>query len=101
MPELDEPVTSNVDSNLEYIYEHYVESSDGSFDLEDHTDDTTMMHAVLENAKHAEKHVLNFKGSIKTHQVLNHNRTRDHLTLMDDYFVFDALLLTLLAGPFG
>ncbi|XP_020171928.1 uncharacterized protein [Aegilops tauschii subsp. strangulata] len=50
-----------------------------------------MMQAVLESAERAEKHVLNFKGATKGHQVLNRNRTRDHLTPMNDYFAPDAL----------
>ena len=59
-----------MDSDLEYIYEHYVESSDSSSDEEEYSDETAMMHAVLEDAEHAEEHVLNFKGSIKGHRVL-------------------------------
>ena len=54
-----------MDSDLEYIYEQYVESSDGSPYEEEYSDETTMMHAVLEEAERAEEHVLNFKGSIK------------------------------------
>ena len=50
-----------------------------------------MMQAVLEDMKRAEEHVLNFKGSIKGHRVLNRNRAHDHLTLMTDYFAPDAL----------
>ncbi|XP_020161214.1 uncharacterized protein [Aegilops tauschii subsp. strangulata] len=50
-----------------------------------------MMQAVLEDAEHAEKYVLNFNGSIKVHRVLNHNRARGHLPLMVDYFSPDAL----------
>jgi hypothetical protein len=80
-----------MDSDLEYIYEQYVESSDGSSDEEEYSDETAMMQAVLEDAEHAEEHVLNFKGSIKGHRVLNRNRARGHLTLMADYFAPDAL----------
>ena len=80
-----------MDSDLEYIYEHYVESSDSSSDEEEYSDETAMMHAVLEDAEHAEEHVLNFKGSIKGHRVLNRNSVRDHLTLMADYLASDAL----------
>ncbi|XP_020149206.1 uncharacterized protein [Aegilops tauschii subsp. strangulata] len=50
-----------------------------------------MMQAVLEGAEGTEEHVLNFKGSIKGHRVLNRNRARGHLTLMADYFAADAL----------
>ena len=50
-----------------------------------------MIHAVLEDAKRAEKYVLNFKGSIKGHRVLNLNRSCGHLKLMADYFASDAL----------
>ena len=65
---------------MEYIYEHYVESSDE----EDYTDETAMMQEVLANAECAEEHVLNFTGSIKGYRVLNRNRARSHLTLMND-----------------
>ena len=71
---------------MEYIYEQYVESFDGSSDEEEYSDEMAMMQAVLEDAERAEEHVLNFKGSIKGHRVLNRNRARDHLTLMADYF---------------
>ena len=57
----------------EYIYKHYVESTDGSSDKENYTDETTMMQAVLAGAERAEEHVLNIKGSIKGHRVLNRN----------------------------
>ena len=40
-----------MDSNLEYIYEHYVESSDE----EEYSDETAMMQAVLEGAERAEE----------------------------------------------
>ncbi|XP_040258881.1 uncharacterized protein [Aegilops tauschii subsp. strangulata] len=50
-----------------------------------------MMHAVLEAAKRAKDHVLNFKGSIKGHRVLSCKRACGHLTLMADYFAPDAL----------
>lgn len=50
-----------------------------------------MMQAVLEDAERAGEHVLDFKGSIKDHRVLNYNRARGHLTLMADYFALDAL----------
>jgi hypothetical protein len=56
-----------MDSDLEYIYEQYVESSDGSSDEEEYSDETAMLQAVLEDAEHAEEHVLNFNGSIKDH----------------------------------
>ncbi|XP_020171262.1 uncharacterized protein [Aegilops tauschii subsp. strangulata] len=49
------------------------------------------MQTVLEDVECAEEHVLDFKGSIKGHQVLNRNRARGHLTLMADYFAPDAL----------
>ena len=57
----------------QHIYEHYVVSSDGSPD-EEYSDETAMMQSVLEGAERAEEHVLNFKGSIKGHRVLNRNR---------------------------
>jgi hypothetical protein len=76
-----------MDSELEYIHEHYVESSDE----DDYAVETAMMHAVLADAEHAEEHVLNFKESTKDHRVLNRNRARGHLMLMDDYFGPDAL----------
>ena len=44
-------------SNIEYIYKHYVESSDE----EAYVDETAMMQTILEEAKHAEERVLNFK----------------------------------------
>ncbi|KAM3193705.1 hypothetical protein ACQJBY_070370 [Aegilops geniculata] len=50
-----------------------------------------MMQVALEDVKRAEEHVLNFKGSIKGHRVVNRNRARRHLILMDDYFAKDAL----------
>uniref|UniRef100_A0A453LH54 Uncharacterized protein n=1 Tax=Aegilops tauschii subsp. strangulata TaxID=200361 RepID=A0A453LH54_AEGTS len=50
-----------------------------------------MMQAVLEHVDRVDDHVLNFKGSIKGHRVLNRNRARRHLTLMADYFAPDAL----------
>ncbi|XP_020201396.1 uncharacterized protein [Aegilops tauschii subsp. strangulata] len=80
-----------MESDLEYIYEHYVESSDGSSNEEDYTDETVMMHVVLEDAEHAKEYVLNFKGSIKGHRVLNCNKAHGHLILMDDYFAPDTL----------
>ncbi|XP_020196762.1 uncharacterized protein [Aegilops tauschii subsp. strangulata] len=80
-----------MNSDLEYIYEHYVESSDDTSNEEEYTDEMAMMQAVLEDAVRAEEHVLNFKGLIKGHRVLNRNRARDHLTLMADYFAPDAL----------
>ena len=52
-----------MDLDLEYIHEHYVESSDDSSDEEDYTDETAMMQAILEDAKRVEERVLNFKGS--------------------------------------
>ena len=76
---------------MEYIYEQYVESSDDSSDKEEYSDETTMMQVVLEDAERAEDHVLNFKGSIKGHRVLNRNRARRHLTLMAAYFAPNAL----------
>ncbi|XP_073358188.1 uncharacterized protein [Aegilops tauschii subsp. strangulata] len=48
-----------MDSDLEYIYEHYVESSYE----EEYSDETVMMQAVLEDVERAEEHVLKFKGS--------------------------------------
>ena len=81
-----------MDSNLKYIYEHCVESS-GSYDEEDYIDKTTMMQAVFADTERVEEHVLNFKRSIKGHRVLNRNRTRGHLTLMDDYFSPNALFI--------
>nr|XP_020148731.1 uncharacterized protein LOC109733935 [Aegilops tauschii subsp. strangulata] len=82
-----------MDSDLEYIYEQYVKSSDGSLDEEEYSDETTMMQAVLEDAEHAEDYVLNFKGSIKGHLVLSRSRARGHLTLMSDYFAPNALFI--------
>ncbi|XP_020194149.1 uncharacterized protein [Aegilops tauschii subsp. strangulata] len=79
-----------MDSDLEYIYEQYVESFDSSNE-EEYFDETMMMQAVLEDAECAEEHVLNFKGSINGHRVLNRNKARGHLTLMADYFAPDAL----------
>nr|XP_020165219.1 uncharacterized protein LOC109750675 [Aegilops tauschii subsp. strangulata] len=79
-----------MDSDLEYIYEQYVESSDGSSNEKEYSDETVMMQVVLEDMECAEEHVLNFKGSIKGHRVLNRNRARNHLTLMTDYFAPDA-----------
>ena len=58
-----------------------------------------MMQAVLEDAKRPEEHVLNFKGSIKGHRVLNRNRARGHLTLMSDYLAPCYLLSTALVFP--
>ncbi|XP_020185484.1 uncharacterized protein [Aegilops tauschii subsp. strangulata] len=81
-----------MNSDMEYIYERYVESSDSS-NGEDYTDEMAMMHAMLADAEHAEEHVLNFKGSIKGHRVLGRNRARSHLTLMDDYFTLDVLFV--------
>ena len=89
-----------MDPDLEYIYEQYVESSDGSPDEEEYSAEMTMMQAVLEDAKHAVEHVLNFKGSIKGHRVLNRNRARGHLTLMADYFALMHYSLTIFAGVF-
>ncbi|XP_020152927.1 uncharacterized protein [Aegilops tauschii subsp. strangulata] len=80
-----------MDSDLVYIYEQYVESSVGSSDEEEYSDETAMMQAVLEGVERAEEHVLNFKGSIKGHRVLSRNRARWQLTLMADYFSSDAL----------
>ncbi|XP_020176345.1 uncharacterized protein [Aegilops tauschii subsp. strangulata] len=50
-----------------------------------------MILAVLEDTERVEEHVLNFKGSIKGHRVLNRNRVCGHLTLMADYLSLDAL----------
>ncbi|XP_020149491.1 uncharacterized protein [Aegilops tauschii subsp. strangulata] len=50
-----------------------------------------MMQVILKDVKQEEEHVLNFKGSIKGHRVLNRNRALDHLTLMADYFAPNAL----------
>ena len=69
---------------MEYIYEHYVELLDGSFVKEDCMDETTMMQAVLADVERAEEHVVNFKGSIKGHRVLNRHKAHGHLTPMDD-----------------
>ncbi|XP_020171446.1 uncharacterized protein [Aegilops tauschii subsp. strangulata] len=79
-----------MDSDLEYIYEQYVESSDGSSD-EEYSNKTTTIQVVLEDVECVEERVLNFKGSIKDHRVLNRNRGRGHLTLMADYFALNAL----------
>ena len=46
-----------MDSNLEYIYEHHVESSDGSSDEEEYSNETMMMQAVLEDAERAEEYM--------------------------------------------
>ncbi|XP_020164006.1 uncharacterized protein [Aegilops tauschii subsp. strangulata] len=80
-----------MDFDLEYIYEHYVESPDSSSNKEEYSDETAMMQVVLEDAERAEEHVLKFKDSIKVHRVLNRNRAHGHLTLMDDYIAPDAL----------
>ena len=50
-----------------------------------------MMQAVLSDVERADEHVLNFKGSIKGHQVLNRSRVHAHLALMTDYYAPDAL----------
>lgn len=71
-----------MDSDLEYIYEQYAESSNGSSDEDEYSDETAMMQAVLEDAERAKELVLNFKGSIKGHRVINRNRTRGLLTPM-------------------
>ena len=76
---------------MKYTYEQYVELSNSLSDEEEYSDDTTMMQAVLEEAERREEHVLNFKGSIKGHRVLNRNRAGSHFTLMADYFALDAL----------
>nr|XP_045087060.1 uncharacterized protein LOC123494768 [Aegilops tauschii subsp. strangulata] len=39
-----------MDLDMEYIYEHYAELSDGLCDEEDYTDETAMMHAVFADA---------------------------------------------------
>ena len=88
-----------MDSDLEYIYEQYVESSDGSSD-EEYSDEMAMMRVVLEDAERAGEHVLNFKGSIKGHRVLNRNRARGHLTPMADYFAPYALFANHFSGIF-
>jgi hypothetical protein len=64
---------------MEYIYKHYVESSNGSSDEKDYRDETTMMQAVLADVECVEEHALNFKGSIKSHRVLNRNSACGHL----------------------
>ena len=76
-----------MNSDTKYIYEHYVES----FDEEDYPNERAMIQAVLADVEHAEEYVLNFKGSIKGHRVLNHNRERGHFTLMADYISTDTL----------
>ena len=43
---------------MEYIYEHYVELFNDSFDEEDYAYETTMMQRVLADAEHVEEHVL-------------------------------------------
>lgn len=75
-----------MDSDMEYIYKHYIESSFDSSDKEDYADGTMMMQAVLADAECSKEHFLNFKASIKGHRVLNRTRAQGHLTLMDDYF---------------
>jgi hypothetical protein len=80
-----------MDSDLEYIYEQYVESSDGTSDDEEYSDETAMMHAVLEDAEPTEEHVLKFQGLDQGSSSANRNRARNHLTLMADYFAPDAL----------
>ncbi|KAE8804643.1 putative glutathione S-transferase GSTU6 [Hordeum vulgare] len=83
-----------MDSYLKYIYEQYVESSDGSSAEEDYSDEMMMMmQTVLEDAEGVEEHVLNFKGSVKNHQVIKLNSVREHLTLMTDYFAPDELFV--------
>ena len=49
-----------MDLNMEYIYKHFIESSDE----EDRANETTMMQALLADAGRAKKHVLNFNGWI-------------------------------------
>ncbi|KAE8788422.1 putative glutathione S-transferase GSTU6 [Hordeum vulgare] len=78
---------------MEYIYEHYVESYDGSSDEEDYIDETWMMEVVLAAAEHAEEHVLKFKVSMKAHCVLNCKWAHGHLMLMDDYFFPNVLFV--------
>ena len=42
-----------MDSDLEYIYEQYVELSDGSSNEEEYSDEMAMMQTVLEDAERA------------------------------------------------
>jgi hypothetical protein len=74
-----------MDSDDEYFYNNFMESS-SSDEEDEHDDEKAMMQAVQVDGESAEEHVLNFKGSIKGHRVLNRKRARGHLTLMDNYF---------------
>ena len=48
-----------------------------SSDEEDeYEDEMTMILAVIGDAQHAKEHVLNLKGKIKGHRVMNPNRAR-------------------------
>ena len=58
-----------MDSDMEYIYEHYNDSSDGSSDENDYSDETAMTQTVLADAECVEEHVFNFRGSPKDHRV--------------------------------
>ncbi|KAE8819883.1 putative glutathione S-transferase GSTU6 [Hordeum vulgare] len=79
------------DSDMKYIYDHFVESSNGSFYEDNYIDEKVTMQALLADAEHVEENVLKFKGSIKGHRVLNDNRGCIQWMLMDDYFAPDAL----------
>lgn len=76
-----------MDSDDKYFYNNFMDSF-----LSNEEDETAMMQEVLADVERAEEHVQNFKGSIKGHRMLNRKRAREHLTLMDDYFVLNALL---------
>ena len=45
-----------------------------------------MMRAIFENAECEEEHVLNYKCSIKGHQVWSRRKAKEHMMLYDDYF---------------
>ncbi|XP_020166899.1 uncharacterized protein [Aegilops tauschii subsp. strangulata] len=49
-----------------------------------------MMRSILANTVHAEELVIINKGPIKGHRVLNRNRARGHLMLVDNYIALDA-----------
>ncbi|KAE8805980.1 putative glutathione S-transferase GSTU6 [Hordeum vulgare] len=80
-----------MNSDMKYISQHYVESSNCSTDEGDYTDEMVMMQVILVDTKHAQEHVLSLKGSIKGYRVLSRNRADDHFTLMDHYVTHDSL----------
>ena len=62
-----------MDSNTNFFYTEFMDLS--STDEDDYEDEIMMMQSFIEDAKHAEEHVLNSKRSIKGRQVLNLNKT--------------------------